>query len=110
MAIPSNLPQRGNIQLFCQLDEGASGNAIDSSDNGYDLIETSGTIAQGATAKIGTSRDFELADSEYFTIAHAACPNLQITGEITISMWLKPESISIQYILCKSGASGKGVI
>lgn len=93
MAIPTNLPQRSNIQGLWHLDE-ASGNALDVSDNGNDLTETSGTIVSAA-GKIGTCRDFERGDTEYFTIADGSQSGLDITGEITICAWIKLESIGI---------------
>lgn len=52
------------------LDE-ASGNALDASGNGYDGVETSGTIGTG-TVFGGNARDFEDGDTEYFEVADNA--------------------------------------
>lgn len=105
MAIPSNLPQKAYIQGLWHMDE-ASGNALDVSDNGNDLVETAGTIASAA-GQIGTSRDLELGDTEYFVITDAAQTGLDITGNLTICAWIRPESsVSDRYILSKYQASG----
>ena len=105
MALPDNMIQSAYVQGFWKMNADG-GNEPDLSGNGYTLVETSGTIP-AVEGVIGNARDFELGDSEYFTIAHAACPNLQITGEIGFSIWLKPESIGVvQYIITKWGASG----
>jgi hypothetical protein len=87
--IYNNLPKLANIQGFWRFEAG--GNATDESDNGYTLTETSGTI-DNVAGKIGNAADFEAGDTEYFTIAHASCANLRITGEITICAWVKLES------------------
>lgn len=89
MAIPNNLPQRGYIQGLWQFED----NFNDSSANGNNLTETSGTIPFVA-GKIGKAADFEAGDTEYLEITDAAQTGLDITGDFTISAWIKPESIS----------------
>lgn len=88
MAFPDNLPQSANIVGWWRFED----NFNDSSGNGYNLTETSGTIPF-VSGKIGKAGDFEYGDSEYLEIAHASCINLQITGNITIAAWVKAESI-----------------
>lgn len=103
MSLPTNLPQRANIQGLWHLDE-ASGNALDVSPNGNDLTETSGTIAS-ATGVIGNCRDFELDETEYFEIADAAQTGLDIETNMSIAFWLKGESFSNSFILGKWGSA-----
>jgi len=80
----------GQIEGLWNLNE-ASGNAIDLSSNGYDLTETSGTIANSSDGLMdGGARDFELGDTEYFTDTAA---NTLITGDQTWFAWIKPESL-----------------
>jgi hypothetical protein len=82
-----------NMQGLWHFDEGlSSGNYFkDASDNGYILTETSGTIPE-VTGRVGKAVDFEADDTEYLAIADASAPNLDITGPITLSAWIKRES------------------
>ena len=91
MAIPTNLPQGSFITGLYHLDE-AVGNAIDAGPNGNDLVEIGGTIASVA-GKIETARDFETGDTEHFAIADGVQVGLDLTGEFTITFWMKLESI-----------------
>jgi len=62
----------------------------DLSDNGNDGDDE--VSAAGKTGKVGLGQDFESGSSDYI-----ACGNdvsLEITGAITLSAWLKPESLS----------------
>lgn len=79
-----------NLVALWKLNE-ASGNALDTLGSN-DLTETSGTI-DAATGLLGNSRDFEGADTEYFS--HADNPALS-TGDIDVTMtfWIKPESLT----------------
>ena len=76
-----------NLISYYSLDE-ASGDAIDAHSTN-DLTETSGTIAS-ASGKVGNCRDFEVGDTEYFTIADNTDFS---TGDITFSMfaWVNAE-------------------
>lgn len=71
------------------LDE-ASGNALDQV-NSYDATETSGTIGTD-TGKLGSARDFEAGDDEWFE--RASNSDFQ-TGDVAFAafVWVKPESI-----------------
>jgi hypothetical protein len=77
-----------NLISYWKLDE-ASGDALDSHSTNH-LTETSGTIAS-TTGKIGNCRDFELGETEYFTIADSAALS---TGDIdfTLACWVNLES------------------
>lgn len=85
------LPQMAYIQGFWRLDE-ANGNAVDLSDNTYDLTDVN--TVTSATGKIGNARDFELANSEYFSRVYADCVNLRIAGSIALACWIKRESVT----------------
>ncbi len=99
------IPQLSYVQGFWRMEE-TSGNATDQSSNAYTLTETSGTI-DSAVGRIGNCRDFEAGDTGYFTIADASCPNLNITGAISMCAWIKLESLaSYQSIIGKWVASG----
>ena len=77
-----------SLQSYYKCDE-ASGNLIDIH-GGLDLTETGGTIAS-VSGKVGNARDFELADTEYFTRADEAAHSM---GNIDFSVqaWAKVES------------------
>jgi len=87
--------------------ESNGGNESDLSTNGYTLTETSGTIPT-TSGKIGNARDFEAGDTEYLAIANASCANLKITGEITISAWIKQESQSATQIILSKFKEANG--
>jgi len=89
LATLSGLPQSGNVQGYWHLDE-TSGTRVDSSGNSNDLTDQN-TVLYG-TGKFNNSADFELDNSEYLSITDASQTGLDITGEITISFWVKPES------------------
>jgi hypothetical protein len=77
------------LESYWKLAE-ASGNALDAHGSNT-LTETSGTI-DSAAGRITGARDFEAADTEYFTIADNASLS---TGDIdfTISLWVNLESL-----------------
>ena len=82
----------GDIEGLWPLNE-ASGNALDLSSNSYDLTDTNSVLSSddGLMAK---ARNFELDNSEYFTIADASCANLEIAGSQTWFAWVRLESDS----------------
>ena len=71
--------------------------ATDSSTSGYDLTAVnSPTYTATDYWKSGEySADLEATSNQYFSIAHASCPNLQLTTYCTLSAWVKPESIGV---------------
>lgn len=79
----------------------ASGSLLDSSTNGNDLAEQSGTIASG-TGKIGSGRDFEAGDTEWASIADQ--PSLS-TGNIdfSASAWVIVEAGTGPFVIAVKG-------
>lgn len=71
----------------------SSGNAIDLSDNGYDLTDNN-TVGSSQDGLMSRARDFELSNSEYLDIPDASCPNLEISGSQTWFAYAKLESIA----------------
>lgn len=83
----------GDIEGLWNLTE-ASGDATDLSSNAYNLTDNN-TVTSSDDGLMGKARDFELANTEYFSIADANCANLRLTGSRTFFAWVKPESIGI---------------
>jgi len=80
----------GDIEGLWPLNE-ASGNALDLSSSGYDLTDTN-TVLSSDDGLMALARDFELDNSEYFTIADDSCANLEMEGSQTWFAWVKLES------------------
>jgi hypothetical protein len=77
-----------NLQGYWKL----NGNFTDSSVNGYNL--TASASAPGdVLGMFGNAKDFERDSAQYAAIAHASCPNLEITGSQSWLAWVKPETI-----------------
>jgi hypothetical protein len=101
----STLPT--NLVSYWELEE-ASGTRVDSHGSN-DLTDTN-TVGQ-ATGIQGNSADFESTNSERLEIADASQTGLDISPDISISMWIKPESLPSSgagYSLCGKyrGAGG----
>lgn len=93
-----------NLVSYWKLDE-TSGTRADS--HGSNNLTDNNTVTQ-ATGKIGNCADFEFSNSEYLSIADASQGGLDITGDMSVSFWVKVESLpgSANYkILSKWGAS-----
>jgi hypothetical protein len=61
--------------------DASAANATDETDSGYDLTANSdsdGPDQQGSAIRLNR------VDNEYYSIAHASCANLQITGNLTL--------------------------
>lgn len=87
----ASYPESTSIQGHWTMDE-SSGNATDSSGNGNHLTDTN-TVGSSTDKQQGTrSRDFEAGNSEYFTITDAAQTGLDMTGDFSITLWVKLES------------------
>jgi len=86
----NRLPQANNIQGFWRMEE-ESGVRADLSDNA-NTLQDNNTVLYGV-GKIGNAADFELTNSEYLSITDALQTGLDITGEITICTWIKPETV-----------------
>ena len=91
MDLPSNLPQRSNIQGFWKLDE-TSGERADESGNGNNLSDYN-TVGYSSSGKIDNAGDFEESNSEYLSITDGDQTGLDITGSLSISFWAKWESL-----------------
>ncbi len=77
---------------YWKMEEAGDATRADSSGNGNTLAESaSDTIAQ-ATGKFGYGGDFELGDTEYLFVADST--SLSVTGSLTVSAWIKPETVS----------------
>ena len=75
-----------NLQGYWRLEA----DGTDSSPNGYNLA---GTTRGAVAGKFGNGLDFERDSFDYISIADASCPNLEISGSQTWSVWIKPESL-----------------
>ena len=76
-------PDRNLFRGYWNLDEAGGSNAIDSTSNGNDLTETSGTIASSDGGRLLVA-----ADTEYFVIADNA--SLSFADEaFTVGCWVK---------------------
>lgn len=77
---------------YWKMEEAGDATRIDSSGNGNTLTESaSDTVAQ-ATGKFGYAGDFESTETEDLSIADNS--SLSVTGSLTLSAWIKPESVS----------------
>ena len=92
----ASLPQSGSVVSRWLMDE-ASGNAID--ETGSNDLTDNNTVGAGtgysnATSGVSfdNSRDFERANSEYFSITDASQTGLDITSGLTMAMWINVES------------------
>lgn len=74
---------------YWKLDE-TSGNAVDSSGKAITLTDTNTVAFVGG--KFANAGDFESTSSEYQYAADNA--SLSLTGDVTISAWIKPESVT----------------
>ena len=84
------LPKLSNIQGFWRMEE-ESGTRADLSNNANTLQDNNTVLY--AAGKIGNAADFEKDTSEYLSITDAAQTGLDITGEISILCWVKPEIV-----------------
>lgn len=57
---------------------------------------TDNNTVGNATGVISNGADFELSNSEYLSIAHASQVGLSITGDISVSFWVKVEQVGIE--------------
>lgn len=79
-----------NLQGYWRLET----NGADSGPNGYTLTENGGF--SHAAANFGSGVDLEKDGlDDYLSIAHGSCPNLSITGAITLYAWIKRESVGV---------------
>lgn len=80
-----------NIVAHWNLNE-ESGTRADETANGNDLTDNN-TVGFG-TGLLGNAADFEESNSEYLSIADGSQSGLDITGDISVSFWIKFESLT----------------
>lgn len=100
----TDLPENANIQGYWKLEE-ASGNRADETANAYTLTDTN-TVTQ-ETGRFGIDKcgDFEADNSECLKATDPT--NLQITGDLTVSLCVKAESATAVTALFELRAAGE---
>jgi hypothetical protein len=84
--------------------EETSGTRYDSSPNDSNDLTDNNTVGYSTDSQEGSnSADFENGQSEYLSIADASQTGLDITGDLSIVAWIKPESfpVTIHTIVAK---------
>lgn len=84
----------GNIEGLWTL----NGNFTDLSDNTYSL-SASGAPADAFSCPMAQCKDFESGSSQYASIADGSCPDLEISGSMTVFGLVKPESVGATQII-----------
>lgn len=79
-----------NLVSYWKMDE-ASGNRADA--HGANTLTDNNTVG-AATGIINNAADFELSSSESLSILDVTQSGLDLAGDMTISMWIKPESMT----------------
>lgn len=80
-------------------------NFNDASANGYNLIDTN-TPTDTAGKFGGGGKDFEASSSEYASITGASSPNLEITSNMTMMCFYRPDVVNtVQTIMGKNTAA-----
>ncbi len=99
-ALATGLPlQRSGIVSYWSLDE-TSGTRMDGLGANH---LTSNNGVGSAVGVVGKAADFEKDNSQYLSIADAVQTGLDITQDITVMAWVKPESTSALTFLDKNG-------
>lgn len=79
-----------NLQGYWRMESGG----LDASDNAYNLAHS--TSMDTTTGVFGTAYDSTRADKDYLYRLHATgIPNLQITGDVSVTMWAKVDNVSV---------------
>jgi len=84
------MPLTDNIVSYWKLDE-SSGNAADSVASNTLTNNNTATFVAG---KINNGTDLESDSFQYFSIADASQTGLDLSGDLSFSMWIKAESLS----------------
>lgn len=97
-----------NLISYYKLDE-SSGNASDSV--GSNTLTNVNSVVY-ATAKLNKGADLERSSSQYLSIADGSQSGLDITGNISVSAWIKIESLptanEINIVVAKEDFSVSG--
>jgi len=100
----TDLYSDANLQGYWRLEA----DGTDSSGNGNTL--TASGSPTHATGKFGNGVDLEASSSQYYAIADGSQTGLDVTGDFTISTWIKRESIgSFQAIVTKDDISDRQI-
>lgn len=78
------------------LEEAGDATRLDETSNNNDLVESdSDTVVQTSDRREGSySADFELGDTEHLYISDGSQTDLDIVGNLTITAWIKPETLT----------------
>ncbi|MCG3212506.1 MAG: hypothetical protein FOGNACKC_06176 [Anaerolineae bacterium] len=79
------------LQAYWPLDE-TGGTRLDSSGNNNHLTDYNTVMS--AAGQVGPAADFEADATEYLAIADTAQNGLNITGDLTLVGWVKPETLN----------------
>lgn len=93
---------RAGLVSYWKFDE-TSGTAYDATSTNA-LTNNNGTPF--ITGKISNAADLERASSQSFSIADGSQSGLDITGDVSFSFWVKPETVDFNTVIAKFGASG----
>jgi hypothetical protein len=81
----------------------------------YDLVGSNdltengtGGVGQAAGKTYGNGADLEAGESDYLNITDGDQTGLDITGDFSISMWVKPETLVDQYTIAARWSGGVG--
>lgn len=95
----STLPT--NLVSYWSLEEASSTRYDAHASN--DLAENgTGGVGQG-TGKVDNCADFVRSDSDYLSISDASQSGLDITGDISFSFWIKPDSVVGDHFIISKG-------
>ena len=87
-----------NLISYWKLEE-ASGTRVDA--HGSNDLTDNNTVTS-ATGKSGNAADFEAGNSEYLNITDASQSGLDITGDLSINLWVNFESLTTGRMISKS--------
>jgi hypothetical protein len=89
---------------YWKMEEATNTTRADSSGNNNTLTESTGDDIDQATGKFGYGGDFENSSSEqeYLYITDANQTGLDITGDISLCTWIKPETVTTATLIGKN--------
>ncbi|MFC1647242.1 DUF2341 domain-containing protein [Patescibacteria group bacterium] len=107
---PDNSPLSRGLVGYWKMEEASDATRADSSGNGNTLTETTSDTVVQASGKFGSAGDFESGDTEGLYISDASQKGLDITGNISLCAWIKPESLAFGSIVGKMGTPNNSYI
>ncbi|MBI2659638.1 hypothetical protein HYX07_00575, partial [Candidatus Woesearchaeota archaeon] len=96
-----------SLVAWWKLDEGSRVNRTDSSFNGRNLLNDS-TGVDAAAASFDLGADFEADEKDSLNISDSDQSGLDLTGNMTLLLWLKPESATFFIPIGKTISTGGG--